>query len=163
MDLDPFELCVGAREVEELEDAERALAGFGQRLDRVDLGTVDHDQLAGFDLPLERRADEVERARLRGEHRVVADPSEHERAEAVRVAEAEELSVGEPDDGGGALELRHRSRDGLLQRPLVLGDQRGDHLAVGGRADFAVETPSRSKSALIRLPLCPRATRRALP
>ena len=110
---------------------------------------VDDHELAGAHLALERRADEVERARLGGDDGVVAEPAEHERPEAVRVAEGEELAVGEPDDGRRALEPRHRRGDRLLERPLVVGDQRRDHLGVGARgerlADLARAAPRRSR------------------
>ena len=55
-------------------------------------------QLARPDLALERRADQVERAGLRGDDGVVAEPAEDERPEAVAVAEGEERAVGEADD-----------------------------------------------------------------
>ena len=92
------------------------------------------DRLAALDLAHELRADEVERARLRGDDPVVVDAAEHERAEAVRVAERDELALGERDDRVRALELLHRVRDRIEERRLVVRDQRGDHLAVGRRA-----------------------------
>ena len=72
-------------------------------LGRVHPVVVDHHELAGAHLALEGRADEVERACLRRDDGVVAEPAERERAEAVRVAEGEQLPVGEADDGRGAL------------------------------------------------------------
>ena len=83
-----------------------------------------------------RRADEVERARLRREHRVAVDPAEVERAEAVRVAEADQLALGERDDRVRALEPAHRVRDSFLERRGVVRDQRGDDLGVGGRREL---------------------------
>jgi len=53
----------------------------------------------------------------------------------VRVAEADQLALGERDDREGALEPRHRGRDRLLERGGVVGDQRADHFGVGGRAE----------------------------
>ena len=41
----------------------------------------------------------------------------------------------ERDAREGAVELRDRARDGVLERRVVVGDQRRDHLAVGGRVD----------------------------
>ena len=82
--LDAGEARVGAGEIEELEDAERSVLGRLERLDRVQPVLVRDDELARPDLALERRADEVECARLRGDDRVVAEPAEHERAEAER-------------------------------------------------------------------------------
>ena len=70
------------------------------------------------------------------------------------------------DDRVGALELRHRRGDRLLERPLVVGDQRGDHLGVGGRARAGCPSrasSSRSSAVFVRLPLWPSATVRAGP
>ena len=57
-----------------------------------------------------------------------------ERPEAVRVAEGDEPALDDRDDRVRALEPGHRVRDRLLERRLVVRDQRGDHLAVGARA-----------------------------
>ena len=82
-------------------------------------------------------AEQVERARLRGHDPVVAQPADRERAEAVGVAEGEELAFGDRGDRERALEAAHRGGDGLGERPLVGRHQRGDQLGVGrgGEAD----------------------------
>ena len=48
---------------------------------------VDDDQLAGLQLALRGGADQVECARLGGQHPGVVQPADHQRADAVRVAE----------------------------------------------------------------------------
>ena len=62
-------------------------------------------------------------------------PPDHERPEAVRVAEADEPSLRQRDDRVGALEPAHRVRHRLLERRGVVRDQRRDQLAVGGRPE----------------------------
>ena len=89
--LDAVELGVGPREIEELEDAERAAARAGSTACTVcsPLPSTTHGSRR-VDLAHELGADEIERARLRRDDPVVVDAPEHERAEAVRVAEGDE-------------------------------------------------------------------------
>ena len=134
-----------------------------ERLHDAHAVAVGEHELARLDLALERRADEVERAGLGRDDGVVAEPAEHERAEAVRVAEREQRAVGEADDGRGAFEPRHRARDRLLERPLVVGDQRRDHLASRSSTRAACRARRAAPSALTRLPLWPSATVRTRP
>ena len=133
--LDAGEARVGPCEVEELEDAERAAVGRLAPPGRVQSLVVDDHELAGSHLALERRADEVECAALRRDDVIVAETAERKRTEAVRVAEGEQLAVGEADDGRGAFETLHARGDGRFERALVVGDQRGDHLGVGARGE----------------------------
>jgi hypothetical protein len=109
-----------------------------QSAPRLAVGACE-EELARPDLAFERGADQVERAGLGRDDGIVAEPPEHERPEAVAVAEGEESAVGEADDRGGALELLHRRADRLDERPLVVRDQRSHHLAVGGRREAARE------------------------
>ena len=97
---------------------------------------------------------------------VVAEPAEDERPEAVRVAERDQPALRERDARERAVELAHRVRDRLLERRVVVRDQRGDHSLseVESSADPLVPaSSSRSSAALTRLPLCPSATVRARP
>ncbi len=96
---------------------------------------VGDDELSRRDLANEFGADEVERARLGGEDEVFLDSADHERPEAVRVAEADQPSLGQGDDRVGPLEPAHRVRHGLVERRLVVRDQRRDQLAVGRRPE----------------------------
>ena len=95
---------------------------------------VDQHRFAALDLAHELRADEIERARLGRDDPVVMNPTEHEGAEAERIAERDQRALRQRDDGVRALEALHRVRDRLVERRAVVRDQRGDHLAVGGRA-----------------------------
>ena len=134
--LDALEPAVGAGEVEELPDAERAAVGAVERLGRMEAVGVGDDELARLDLADELGADEVERAGLDAKTQCASSqPPDHERPEAVRVAEGDEPSLRERDDGVGAVETLHRVRHGLVERRLVVRDQRRDELAVGRRPE----------------------------
>ena len=135
VDLDACQAGVRPRQVEELEDAEAASRRRFDGLHRLDAVLSDENQLACAHLAIERRAHEVERARLGRDDRVAAQPAEHQRPEPVPVAEREQLSVGEADDRRRSFDARHRAGDGLRERALVVGDQRRDHLGVGGRGE----------------------------
>ena len=50
----------------------------------------------------------------------------------MRVAEADQLALGEGGHRERALEPRDRVRDRLVQRRRIVRDQRSDHLGVGG-------------------------------
>ena len=97
VDLDPLEPRVGPREIEELEDAERAALVLRHHLVRLD-PLVDDHQLARAHLPLELGAHEVERAGLGGDHPVAIEPPQAERPHPARVAEGDQLSFGERHD-----------------------------------------------------------------
>jgi len=51
------------------------------------------------------RADDVERAGFRGEDRAAVEPAEHQRADAERVARADELLVCHADERKGAFDI----------------------------------------------------------
>src|SRR5439155_2145247 len=96
--LDPLKARVGPREIEELEDAERATFVLRYDLPRLD-SLVDNHQLARSQLSLELGADQVERARLGSDDPVVVETSEAERPHSPWVAEGDQLSLGKPNDG----------------------------------------------------------------
>ena len=130
----PDELRVGAREIEELEDAERAAAGRVDRLHAAQPVLVDEHRFASLDLSHELRADEIQRARLGRDDPIIMNATEHERAEAERIAECDQRPLRDRDDRVGPFEPPHRVRNRLVERRVVVRDQRRDHLAVGGRA-----------------------------
>ena len=134
--LDALELGVGAREIEVLPDAERAALARVEHLDRLEAVLVGDHELARLDLAHDLRADEVERARLRRDEPGVVELPDHERPEAVRVAEGDELPFGERDDRVRAVEPSHRVRGRLRERRLVVRDERRDELGVGRRAEL---------------------------
>ncbi len=82
-------------------------------------GGVEDDELARLDLAHGGRADQVEGAGLRGDHRRAVEVAEDERAHPVGVAEGDDLGGVGDDDREGALEVLHRVGDGLLQRARV--------------------------------------------
>ena len=72
--------------------------------------------------------------RLGCEHPGVVDAADHQRADAVGIAEPGDRVLGEDDGGEGALDLLHRVGDGGAQvARRVVRDQRRDHLGVRGR------------------------------
>ena len=130
---------IGPGEVDVLEDAgpRRLLRREAERLDAV-LG--DHHDLAVLDVAHEARADDVEGAGLRGQDVAAVELAEHQRADAERVAGADQLLVGQRDEGVGALDLRIASMKRSTKRLLAgAGDEVEDDLGVRGRlADGAV-------------------------
>ena len=89
MDARAAERRVGPREVDVLEDAGGA-ATLRKRLRAVAAVLVDPHDLAGQHVADDLGADEVERARLGGDHPVVPDPPERQRPDAERVAEGDQ-------------------------------------------------------------------------
>ena len=157
---------VGPGEVDELEDAQ-APAPFGSSgLHGPQAVAVDDHQLARGSSRTYSAPSRSKRARLRGEHVVAVEPSERERTDAVRIAEAGEAALGEQDDRVRALELRHGGRDRFLERP---GLARRSSAAITSVSDVdaagsrAATSSSRSAVVLVRLPLCPIATARPSP
>ena len=90
-------------EIDVLEDA-RPRRHRRKRLVRVHALFVEHHDLAVLDVAHEFRADDVERAGLRREDRVAVESAEHQRADAERIAGADQLLVGERDERVGAFE-----------------------------------------------------------
>ena len=132
------ELRVGAGDVDELEQAELR-RGLGEP-DRAHAGRVDRDQLARLDVADEVRADDVERGRLAREHPTAFGAAEHERAEAVRVAHAEQVRLVHQHERERAGEARQHLLERVLEIAAVgaelvgvlAGEQLADQLAVGG-------------------------------
>ena len=94
----------------------------------------DHHDFAVLHLAHELGADDVQRARLGGEHPGVAELAEDERPDAERIARADQLLMREADQGIGAFDLE-QGFDQLLDEALLLaaGDEMQDHLGIGGR------------------------------
>ena len=162
----PSRSRVGPREVEELEDAERARARAARRpASTCTPVLVDDDQLARRDLALELRADEVERAASRT-RRPSRRRARRARAAGTRAGRGRRRACPpRARDRVGALELRHRARDRLRERRAR-------------RSRSAPRSPrcrrwsaSRRRRGellaqllvLVRLPLWPSATVRARP
>ena len=129
---------VGPGEVHVLEHAERAPRVLGERLHRAQSVRVDDHDLARLHVADELRLDQVQRAGLARQHEPsVGQPADAQRTEAVRVAHADELVLGEDDQGICALDAAH----GLDQSALVaarlrrLGEQVDDDLGIHRRLE----------------------------
>ncbi len=95
---------------------------------------ADDDHLAILDLAHEFRADDVERAGLRGEDRRAIQLAKHQRANPERIAGADQLLVGQRDKRIGAFDLPQRIDEPLDQQHTArAGDQMQDHLGIRGR------------------------------
>ena len=84
---------------------------FGSGANGLTLRTpvgADHDDLAGLDLAHEFGVDDVEGAGFRGEDPGVAEPAEHQRAHAERVAHADQRLLRQRHQRIGALDLAQR-------------------------------------------------------
>ena len=93
----------------------------------------DHD-LAVLDVAHILRADDVERAGFRGEDRAAVELADHQRADAERIARADQLLVGQADEGIGAFELAQALDEAVDETVAARArDQMQDHLGVGGR------------------------------
>ena len=97
------------REIDVFEDAgPRRLRR--ERLVAVRAVLVEHDDLAGLDVADIFGADHVERAGLRGQDRAAVEVAEHQRADAERIARADQLLVGQRDQRVGAFDARAATR-----------------------------------------------------
>ena len=94
------------------------------------------DDLAGLHVAQELRADDVERAGLRGDAVAVAEHPDRQRPQPRRVAEGDDAVLGHHDRRVGALGALHHVGDRVLDRVrLVRREQRRDHLGVRRRAE----------------------------
>ena len=95
---------------------------------------VDHHDFAVLDVADEFRPDDVERAGLGAEDRAAVELAQHERADAERIAGADQLLVGQRDQRVGALDLRQRLDETVDDAgpPRSRGEQQHD-LGVGRR------------------------------
>ena len=125
---------------------------------------LEDDDLARLDVADVLRADDVEGGGLRGEDpagRVVApqagpvgavavvrQPSEDERAEAVRVAHADDLVLGEDHEAERAADPRQHLDQGVDRavRRLV-GEERGQELRVGAGGEAAAPAVELARAA----------------
>ena len=94
-------------EVDVFEDA-GARRHRRERLERLRALLGIDDDLAVLDVAHVARADDVERAGLRGQDRAAVELAQHQRADAERVARADQLLVGQRDQRVGALDLAQR-------------------------------------------------------
>ena len=123
-DVASAEVAVGSGEINEFEDAERG-ARRCEGTERTHTFRVDDHDLAGRDLALELRSDEIQRAGFRGEHVRVAEAAEDERTEPVRVAHADERLGREHDETERALQ-RAQSGERFAGRGLTREKMKDD-------------------------------------
>ena len=128
-------LGVRTREVDVLEHAHRLAAPRRHRLLDAEAARVADQQLAGLELAHRRGADDVERRRLRGHHRRAVEVAQHERPDAVGIAEREQRVLAQDDRRERAADALHRVHGTLGERARVVRDERADDLGVGGRAE----------------------------
>ena len=96
-----------------------------ERLQAFDALFGDHDDLAILDVAHEARADDVERAGLGRQDVCAVELAEDQRADAQRIARADQFLIGEHDQRIGPLDLPQRLDEAF--------DQLG--LAAAGRQD----------------------------
>ena len=94
---------------------------------------VEHDDFAGGDIADIFCADHVERAGFRRQDRAAVEFAQHQRADAERVACADQLLVGQRHQRIGAFD-RAQGLDETVDETVALGlrDQMQDHFGVGG-------------------------------
>ena len=137
-DLDPGGLHAAPRDggvragqVDVLEQAARRV-GPGES-PRPDPPLVDGDQLARLDLPHERRAHDVQGRGLAGHHPAAGQLAQHQGPEALRVPGRVQGVLIHEDQRVGPADQRQRGQGTVLDagHPRV-GEQRGEHVGVGG-------------------------------
>ncbi len=153
---------VGPREVDELEDAEGALGRLGEPR-AVQSAVVDTDQLPRLDVAHERRADDVERAGLRGDHEPVRQPADRQRPDAVGIARRVDAALVHEYERVRAL-AASAARASRPPRCCRRRAARRRASTSRGRSRWSRRPARRSGCArsvvLTRLPLWPRATER---
>ena len=94
---------------------------------------VENDDFAVVNVADEFRADDVERAGFRRENRAAVEFAEHQRADAERIARADQLLVGHRHQRVGAFDGA-QGLDETVDEAVALGlrDQMQDHFGVGG-------------------------------
>ena len=107
------------------------------------------------------RADDVERAGLRGEDRAAVELAEHQRADAERIARADQLLVGQADEGIGAFELA-QALDEAVDEAVAAArapPDAGSPRCRWSTASWRLRAPACGAASrpLVRLPLWPMA------
>ena len=107
IDVLAFHHRIRPREVDILENAETVRCGH-ERAEAAHAVLIDDDHFTGGDVAHVIGANDVEGAGFGGEDVGVAQFAQHQRAHAVRIADADELRRREDDEGEGAFHLLHR-------------------------------------------------------
>ena len=140
---------VGPREINVFEDAGPSRLP-GQREEALHPVAVDDHHFAVLDVADEFRPDDVERAGLRAQDRAALELAEHERADAERIARADQLLVGQRDERVRALDLGQSLDETVddLGPARARGEQKHDFRIAGRLADRAAanELPAQRQS-----------------
>ena len=96
--------AVGAGEVDVFEQAGPGDGG-GEGAQGLDPVLADHHHLAVFDIPHKARADDVQGAGFRGQHRLALEFAENQGSDAEGIAHPDQLLVGHRHQGVAALDL----------------------------------------------------------
>ena len=123
-----------------------------ERLVRIDAVFGDDDDLSVLDIADVFRADRVERAGLRRQDVMAIEFAEHQRADAERVAGADELLGRQRDERIGAFELADGVDEAVEEAvALAAGNEMQDDLGVGRRlAECAVADELAAKCEAVR-------------
>ena len=124
---------VGPREINVFEDAGSRRHRL-ERLERMRALFVEDQNLAVLHVAHVLRADDVESAGLRREDGATVELAEHQRPDAQRIARADELLIGEADEGIGAFE-HAQSLDKTVDEAVAMRarHEMKDDLGVGRR------------------------------
>ena len=114
------------REIDVFEDAGPRRYGR-EGLEALDAFVGDDDDFAVLDVAHEARADDVERDRLRRQNVFAVEFAEHERADAKRIARADQFLVGQRHQRIGAFELADRLDEALDDALLAAARDQMQH------------------------------------
>ena len=107
---------------------------LGKREEALHPVAVDDHHLAVLDVADEFRADDVERAGLRAEDRAAVELAKHQRADAERIARADQLLVGQRHERIGAFDLGQRLDEAVDDPgPARAGREQQHDFRIGGR------------------------------
>src|SRR3954467_4065544 len=128
----PADDRVGPREVDVFENA-RTRRLRRKRLVALRAAFVEYDDFAGIDVADVFRADDIEGAGFGGEYRAAVEFAHQQRANAERIARADQFLVGHRHQRVGALDRAQRLDETVDETVAFrLRDQVQDHLGVGG-------------------------------
>ena len=133
VDVTPADDRIRPREIDVFEDA-GTRRHRRERLVRLRAIFIEDDHFAVFHVAHVLRADDVERAGLGSQDRAAVELADHQRPDTERIASADQLLVGQADEGIGALELA-QPLDETVDKTVASGarHEMQDHLGVGGR------------------------------
>ena len=145
---------IRAREVDDLEHAERPLRGLDEPL-RMQASVVDPHQLPRLHVADEGRPNDVERTRLRGDDEPVREPPDGERPDPVGIARREHAPLVHEHEAERATELGQDLHRGGLDAAGIrcpIGDHRRHDVRVR-RGETRTADPSRELGGVHEVPV----------